>query len=714
MPEEFKDALAAGQHTHAEQASRPAAPTFVAGGTLGYQDHYRNRDRDDHSTRDRTISDRPTGYAGPSALTAQNEPEYSTVEEAEAAFFKLLRRAGVQPDWTWPQAMRAVVKDPQYRAIKDPKDRQTAFEKYVAEFRAQEQEREKERQAKLRNDFFMMLSRHPEIKYYSRWKTVRPIIASETIFKSAKTDEERETFFIEYRDDLYKNHVANEDAKKKAGLDELAALLKTMNLKFDTKWQEAQTLILENEHFKTDDRFLILTQMDILKTVEVHIKALERQNNEDRQQQKLLKQRQERKNRDSFKDLLQELKSSGKIKAGSNWCDIYDDIVDDPRYDNMLGQTGSSPLDLFWEVVVEEDKKLEATLQEVKDTLRAARFNVTPKTSLEEFMSIVRTDRRISHINRVSMEAIFNRLHDDELRRDEEDKRHAERKHHDAIDDLRSKIRRLDPPVTLSDTWEKVRPRVEKSKEYKVLKTDELRRAAFEKHLRRLKEKEHGKESRRRSVDRDHRNGHSPRRRHTSHTPEYDAYEEHRRKAQADRERQYQRSSMSRISPAPRHRDERDRYERANPSRPTSSHYDPRERSNLHRSTARNPESELDYDNEAPARDDSREPRGIKRRRESDENRMVGDQIDFCDPMNESYSFGSPVYGDDSPAGVSQTRSCSPSASWGLDLEASELLQNFVRNHSEHELIGQIGHTTSEIIPREDLLSPREVTIRHS
>jgi pre-mRNA-processing factor 40 len=241
------------------------------------------------------------------------------------------------------------------------------------------------------------------------------------------------------------------------------------------------------------------------------------------------------------------------------------------------------------------------------------------------------------------METIFNRLHDDELRRDEEDKRHAERKHHDAIDDLRSKIRRLDPPVTLSDTWEKVRPRIEKSKEYKALKSDELRRAAFDKHLRRLKEKEHGKESRRRSVDRDHRNGHSPRRRHASHTPEYDAYEEHRRKAQADRERQYQRSSISRLSPAPRHRDERDRYERGNPSRPTSSHYDPRERSNLHRSAARNAESELDYDNEAPARDDSREPRGIKRRRESDD-RMVGDQTGFFDLMKYPYSFGRAFY----------------------------------------------------------------------
>ena len=75
-----------------------------------------------------------------------------------------------------------------------------------------------------------------------------------------------------------------------------------------------------------------------------------------------------------------------------------------------------------------------------------------------------------------------------------------------------------------------------------------------------------------------------------------------------------------------------------------SSHYDPRERSSLHRSTGRNPENELDYDNEAPARDDSREPRGVKRRRESDENRMVGDRTSFYDLMNKPYSFGRAFY----------------------------------------------------------------------
>lgn len=99
-----------------------------------------------------------------------NEPQYHTFDEAESAFIKLLRRNNVAADWTWEKAMRAVIKEPQYRALKDPKDRKAAFEKYIVELKQQEQEKAKDRIAKLRQDFSVMLKSHPEIKYYTRWK----------------------------------------------------------------------------------------------------------------------------------------------------------------------------------------------------------------------------------------------------------------------------------------------------------------------------------------------------------------------------------------------------------------------------------------------------------------------------------------------------------------------------------------------------------------
>ena len=108
----------------------------------------------------------------PSTVDNKDEPQYSTQDEAEAAFIKLLRRSGVGADWTWEQTMRAVIKEPQYRALKDPKDRKAAFEKFTTELRAHEVEKAKDRMTKLRQDFSTMLKSHPEIKYYTRWKYV--------------------------------------------------------------------------------------------------------------------------------------------------------------------------------------------------------------------------------------------------------------------------------------------------------------------------------------------------------------------------------------------------------------------------------------------------------------------------------------------------------------------------------------------------------------
>lgn len=265
--------------------------------------------------------------------------------------------------------MRATIKDPQYRALKDPKDRKSAFEKYVAEVRAQEKEREKDRQAKLRADFTTMLRSHPEIRYYIRWKTARPIIEGETIFRSAKNEEERKQLFDEYRAELHKAHSENETTNRKAAMDELMTILKELNLEPYTRWSEAQGAIQGNERFQGDGKFRSLHKSDILKAFENHIKSLERSFNDSRQKQKNLRHRRERQNRDAFMDLLRDLKAVGKIKAGTKWMHIHGLIEDDLRYVAMLGQSGSTPLDLFWDMVEEEERALRGKRNEVLDVL---------------------------------------------------------------------------------------------------------------------------------------------------------------------------------------------------------------------------------------------------------------------------------------------------------------------------------------------------------
>lgn len=253
------------------------------------------------------------------------------------------------------------------------------------------------------------------------------------------------------------------------------------------------------------------------------------------------------------------------------------------------------------------------------------------------------SDRRTSNIDSDILELIFQRIQEKAIRRTEEEKHAADRHQRRAVDALRSRIRRLEPPVRVTDTWEQVQPRLEKYEEYKSLESDEFRQAAFEKVIRRLKEKEEDTEKDRDLRDRDRgsrrdydrsdrdyrstrgeRRGPSSR---VSRSPEPDAYEADRRKAQADRERSYRKASgfspsrdrdRERDRDRDRYRQERDRdrsFERSSRSyRDYDRREDERERMYRSRGDPRGGRDELDYggDTRSTASADRR------RRRESD------------------------------------------------------------------------------------------------
>ena len=639
---------------------RSSIQQFVAGGTSSFSSYSQPRDKDNYGERvgpDRQIGYGQTNGSSVSAFgTQQTDPDYSTFEEGEAAFIKLLRRSNVQPDWTWEQTMRATIKDPQYRALKDPKDRKAAFEKYAVEVRMQEKDRAKERLAKLRADFGTMLRSHPEIKHYTRWKTARPIIEGETIFRSTNDDNERRQLFEEYIIELKKSTVEREAVTRKSAMDELVGILKALNLEPYTRWSEAHGIIQSNERFQGDDKFKSLSKSDILTAFENHIKSLERTFNDERQHEKNSKARKERQNRDRFISLLAELKAAGKIKAGTKWMQILSEIDQDPRYTALLGQSGSTPLDLFWDMVEEEERALRLIRNEVYDVLEDKRYEITPKTTLQDFLGLMSTDRRTATTPPETLTLIFNRLLEKVLRRTEDDKHASERQQRRLVDALRSKIKHLDnPPVLATSTWESVRPLIAHFEEFKALDSDDLRRQAFDKVVRRLKEKEEDAEKERekersskrdrerdRDRDRDARNGTSSHHRPTSsrrvtgrpsRTPEPDAYEADRRKAQADRERQYGKSRTTGLSPQPRDHPDRDRHERLSSRHagPRLSHYDrerrerEEERERLYRTRGdpRGSRDELDY-GEGRGSEGGRGGSGRRRRGPDSDGESVG------------------------------------------------------------------------------------------
>ena len=268
------------------------------------------------------------------------------------------------------------------------------------------------------------------------------------------------------------------------------------------------------------------------------------------------------------------------------------------------------------------------------------RYEVTTETSFDEFNAIMTADRRTSKIDSDILSLIFQRIQDKAARRNEEEKHAADRHQRRAADALRSRIKRLEPPVRVTDTWSEVQPRLEKYEEYKAVESDELREAAFDKTIRRMKERDEDAEKDRESHtqsrgsrrdydrDRDYRSGRGERRGpsgRVSRTPELDAYEADRRKAQADRERTYRK--VSGISPSRDRRDERsdrDRYRSrdrdfdrgSRSARDADPREDQRERLYRTRGDPRGGRDELDYGGGGDTRSVASGDR--RRRRDSD------------------------------------------------------------------------------------------------
>ncbi|KAJ6259125.1 hypothetical protein Dda_6022 [Drechslerella dactyloides] len=489
MPDSFRVAVESAQ----KLPTLPPAPQFVTGGMSNFNNSIYQpsgphrererveRDRDDHPPAERPGASLPDNVnparaaAFANTLGDKNESQYQNYADAEAAFFKLLKKNNIGPDSSWEQALKLVIKESAYRAIKDPKDRKAAFEKYTAELRMQDLEKQKDRMTKLRQDFTTMLKSHPEIKYYTRWRTARKYIEGETIFRSAADDGERRSLFEEYILELRKEEQEREAAEKRQALDDLAGLLKSMNLEPYTRWSEAQGLIRENESFKSESKFQVLSKLDVLNVFESHIKFLERSSNDNRQKQKQMKQRRERKNREAFVALLDELQANGKIRSGCKWKEIHPLIKDDERYDNMLGQSGSTPLDLFWDKVEDIEREVRSKKNIVMDILEERRFQVSPKTNLDEFIHTLRSDSRTAQWSHEDFAAVFDKIHEKSVKRNEEDRHQADRQQRRRIDALRSAIKHLDPPVSVNDTWAQIRPRLLKLEEFKALDSEELR-----------------------------------------------------------------------------------------------------------------------------------------------------------------------------------------------------------------------------------------------
>ncbi|RVX22424.1 Pre-mRNA-processing protein 40A [Vitis vinifera] len=137
--------------------------------------------------------------------TLDDEPlVYATKLEAKNAFKALLESANVESDWTWDQAMKAIINDKRYGALKTLGERKQAFNEYLGQRKKIEAEERRMRQKKAREEFTTMLEECKELTSSIKWSKAVDMFQDDERFKAVERSRDREDLFENFIMELQK------------------------------------------------------------------------------------------------------------------------------------------------------------------------------------------------------------------------------------------------------------------------------------------------------------------------------------------------------------------------------------------------------------------------------------------------------------------------------------------------------------------------------
>ncbi|CAO0796974.1 unnamed protein product [Mucor circinelloides] len=423
-----------------------------------------------------------------SAQFTQAAPEYATKEEAEKAFFGLLKETGVKSDWTWDQAMRAIITKPLYRALKTIGERKAAFHQWADAEAKREREEREQKEARQKNNFFNML-KQKDMKPYTRFRTAVKLCGHLSAF-NAVPERQREIYFEEYIQNMQREEKDRMRDLRKESMDKFSRLLRSIpEITYKTSWKEAQDLYKQYQH--NTETFEGMDMLDFLSVFEEYNRQLWEEPLNELNGKIHARRRRDRKAREGFRELMHELVAQRKINVRTLWKEIFPIIKDDPRYLAAVGSPDSTPLDMFWDVIDDLDEQLYHQKKTVYNALKKADLEVSLDTSFEEYLKAVQADARVrEEVNQDNLRFIYEHLLVKAEQRIKDEKRRQEKKLRKKLDIFRHALKHaLQPPIQLEDTWETIKPRVEHMPEYHDVQDEALKQEVFDKYMKRLAEK---------------------------------------------------------------------------------------------------------------------------------------------------------------------------------------------------------------------------------
>ncbi|XP_069896740.1 pre-mRNA-processing factor 40 homolog B isoform X4 [Dipodomys merriami] len=409
---------------------------------------------------------------GPSSSTGQHqeeeeskpEPErsglsWSNREKAKQAFKELLRDKAVPSNASWEQAMKMVVTDPRYSALPKLSEKKQAFNAYKAQREKEEKEEARLRAKEAKQTLQHFLEQHERMTSTTRYRRAEQTFGELEVW-AVVPERDRKEVYDDVLFFLAKKEKEQAKQLRRRNIQALKSILDGMSsVNFQTTWSQAQQYLMDNPSFAQDQQLQNMDKEDALVCFEEHIRALEREEEEERERARLRERRQQRKNREAFQTFLDELHETGQLHSMSTWMELYPAVSTDVRFANMLGQPGSTPLDLFKFYVEELKARFHDEKKIIKDILKDRGFCVEVNTAFEDFAHVISFDKRAAALDAGNIKLTFNSLLEKAEAREREREKEEARRMRRREAAFRSMLRQAVPALELGTAWEEVRER---------------------------------------------------------------------------------------------------------------------------------------------------------------------------------------------------------------------------------------------------------------
>ncbi|KAJ2404360.1 U1 snRNP protein [Coemansia sp. RSA 2526] len=439
-------------------------------------------------------------------LDSRSRHEYKTIEEAEQAFTSMLKRHNVRGDWSWEKMLRAVVNDPDYRALKTLPERKNAFQRYITAVRETELEQHREEQRKQRTEFFALLDTLP-ISEYTRFPKVKHLAHEHKAFCAIPSNKERVELFDAYVDELLEKLGGERRRVRAQCVRDATEYLGALSI--SAKWTDVKDKLLEKFgdqmmpilhlnpekrmpmdilYFGVRDKDTVdpesgLSMLDLLDIYEHAITDAERLESDRRKHEKDKVYRQQRQARDAFRQLLNE--HVKEFTPSTTWSEFYPQIKHHTAYTEMLGQSGSTPQEMFWDAIEELSDEMYNERKQLESAMRSHNFHMHVDTAFDKVCEFAQSHCKIDAKH---MDYIYEQLVIKCKRREEEDDERKQRHKRRLLDTFKYALYDLCPELTPDSKWDTECARISRMAEYKALDENACREV-FDQVIERTKER---------------------------------------------------------------------------------------------------------------------------------------------------------------------------------------------------------------------------------